>query len=1218
MRSRRSWFIGCVAVLVMLLANLVSGCGGGSITAPASDTSPGAPSTPPATATAPAITSVTPATVPAGSAAFTLQVNGSAFVSGSVAYWNKSQLTTTFVSSQQLQAAVPAALAAMGGNNAIMVANPDGQSTGKPGPQVAIQNPVPAIANLSPSSAVAGSASLEVAVTGTGFLQGSVAAFSGAPRVTTVQSATQLTVTLAAADLAAAAQANITVTNPAPGGGVSPAVAFTVAPGPPTIAAITPDSITAPAAATQITILGSGFTSQSVVVVEQQYFTPDSVTANKILVTLPKYLLLAPAVFNVRVLNSGVFSNVLEFTLVNPLPVIQSISNSTVVAGSPGFGITIQATGFVQNTQINVNGVPLAPPFAAFNNVVTIPTNALAQVGTITFSLTNPGPGGGTSNTVTMHVIAGNNYLRSVNLKANALVWNQKQQVIYAAVAANSATNGSSITAIDPATGNIVVSQPMPAEPSLLAISDDQQYLYVGMTSTAVIARLKLPDLSTDIQWTVGPAPAPNYLYSLYAMQTAPGASHTLAVTQETPAQGGSAELAIYDDGVMRPNTDSGTIQPIGYVNVFTWGADASTIYATEDTESGGPEFVYQVNAQGVKLEKTLYGALGSFSNELIYDRNEARLYDTSGSVVDASTGKALGSFGMGSSTFTIDTAQHLVYLFGGTYYPDGVNILEENGAAEIYIYDQDRFTLLNTIVLPEVGYAPGPAVDAPVMIRWGTAGLAFNAGSSIYILDGPVVTPGATPTSASGNYVEPPPQLTGLSPESVVAGSPDVTLTLTGQNFTPATSVSWSNYTLATTYVTNTQVQVVIPAADLATAIAAPLYVSNSPGEGISNILEFSVLPNLGSGVQLTALNLSGTDLVWNAANQKLYAAATIGDSLRPQTLVTIDPVAGAVTSTLPLSANPYNLAISVDDAYLYVGFANNASIQRFILPGLTPDLSIPLGIGDLPGPQGYSIAPGSVQSCDFDVSMAIAPGSDSTLAVTQGSALIEPLGCGATAVIDGATPRPTAPIAFTGSGNDYSHLAWGADATALFAQGDDCCSLQPISSLTVSSAGVVLDQTNRNDLYLGYRLHFDAGTNLLYSDGGAVTAPSTLAQVGNFNASGLVVPDSTHGVAYFLGTIPSLSGATYVLQIFDLKTYAPLKSIVLGSIVGFPNQMVRWGTSGIAFITEGGGYLDQSAPGMTYILSGDALAVTGSQPSAATGEHVQFTWRSQLHKKR
>jgi hypothetical protein len=195
-------------------------------------------------------------------------------------------------------------------------------------------------------------------------------------------------------------------------------------------------------------------------------------------------------------------------------------------------------------------------------------------------------------------VIAGNNYLRTVNLPANALVWNPIQQVIYAAVPASANSNASSIVAIDPASGNVVASQPMPAEPSLLAISEDQQYLYAGI--------------------------------------------------------------------------------------------------------------------------------------------------------------------------------------------------------------DGD----------PQVSSTAGPVYGGPTLIRWGSAGLAFNAGNSIYILDGPFVTPGTPPSSNAGTYIDFPPQLTGLIPESVVAGSPDVTLTLTGQNFTPATSVSWLNNTLATTFVSNTEVQAVIPAA--------------------------------------------------------------------------------------------------------------------------------------------------------------------------------------------------------------------------------------------------------------------------------------------------------------------------------------------------------------------------------------------------------------------
>ena len=77
----------------------------------------------------------------------------------------------------------------------------------------------------------------------------------------------------------------------------------------------------------------------------------------------------------------------------------------------------------------------------------------------------------------------------------------------------------------------------MPGEPTLLAISGDQQYLYVGMAAIATIARLKLPSLTPDIQWTTGPLPSANYTQTLYSMQVAPGLPHTLAVAQQGPGR---------------------------------------------------------------------------------------------------------------------------------------------------------------------------------------------------------------------------------------------------------------------------------------------------------------------------------------------------------------------------------------------------------------------------------------------------------------------------------------------------------------------------------------------------------------------------------------------------------------------------------------------------------------------------------------------------------
>jgi hypothetical protein len=63
----------------------------------------------------PTITSLAPATAVAGSAGFTLTVNGTGFVSSSVVNFNGTALTTTFVSATQLTAAVPAAAVATAG-----------------------------------------------------------------------------------------------------------------------------------------------------------------------------------------------------------------------------------------------------------------------------------------------------------------------------------------------------------------------------------------------------------------------------------------------------------------------------------------------------------------------------------------------------------------------------------------------------------------------------------------------------------------------------------------------------------------------------------------------------------------------------------------------------------------------------------------------------------------------------------------------------------------------------------------------------------------------------------------------------------------------------------------------------------------------------------------------------------------------------------------------
>jgi subtilisin family serine protease len=80
----------------------------------------------------PAVTSLSPSSRPAGSGAFTLTVGGSNFTSGAAVLWNGSPRGTTFVSSTQITAGIPASDLADAGSANLAVTNPDGTTTALP------------------------------------------------------------------------------------------------------------------------------------------------------------------------------------------------------------------------------------------------------------------------------------------------------------------------------------------------------------------------------------------------------------------------------------------------------------------------------------------------------------------------------------------------------------------------------------------------------------------------------------------------------------------------------------------------------------------------------------------------------------------------------------------------------------------------------------------------------------------------------------------------------------------------------------------------------------------------------------------------------------------------------------------------------------------------------------------------------------------------------
>jgi hypothetical protein len=151
----------------------------------------------------------------------------------SVVNFGGAAKTTTFVSATQLTASILAADIATAGVKPVTVTNPaPGGGTSTPVVNftvTAANNPVPTVTTLSPTNVNVGSAQFTLTVNGTGFVSTSVVNFNGTAKATTFLSATQLTATILAADVATAGTPGVTVTNPTPGGGTStPAVTFTI------------------------------------------------------------------------------------------------------------------------------------------------------------------------------------------------------------------------------------------------------------------------------------------------------------------------------------------------------------------------------------------------------------------------------------------------------------------------------------------------------------------------------------------------------------------------------------------------------------------------------------------------------------------------------------------------------------------------------------------------------------------------------------------------------------------------------------------------------------------------------------------------------------------------------------------------------------------------------------------------------------------------------
>lgn len=177
---------------------------------------------------------------------------------------------------------------------------------------------VPTVTRLSPNASMSGGPQFTLVVYGTNFSEDSIVRWNGHDRFTSFFSSTKLTASIPAGDLTSVGTANVTVVA---FGSTSNAQTFTISGSPVTvITGMLPTQAQAGSAALTLTVLGSGFTSGSVVQWNGLSRSTSFFSAGTLEATITTSDLATAGTADVSVLTGSIISNTLSFTITPTSP----------------------------------------------------------------------------------------------------------------------------------------------------------------------------------------------------------------------------------------------------------------------------------------------------------------------------------------------------------------------------------------------------------------------------------------------------------------------------------------------------------------------------------------------------------------------------------------------------------------------------------------------------------------------------------------------------------------------------------------------------------------------------------------------------------------------------------------------------------------------------------------------------------------------------------
>ncbi|MBZ5629004.1 MAG: CHAP domain-containing protein [Acidobacteriia bacterium] len=239
-----------------------------------------------------------------------------------------------------------------------------------------------------PSSVTVGAAAQVLTINGTGFLASSTVTYNAQAHTATFVSSTQLTISLSTSDQAAAGNYPLVVTNPAPGGGTSNALNFTVSNPVPTVSSASPLVIAAGAPDTTIALTGTNFLPASKVNFNGAPLPTNFVSSTQLTAIIPSASLHQSANDQITILNPSPGGGISATQTLSVVVIGSLTMTAAPQSGGPGNGPWQLSIAAADSAGNSVQGLTVS--LGASEGTLSLTGGITDSSGTITATISPP------------------------------------------------------------------------------------------------------------------------------------------------------------------------------------------------------------------------------------------------------------------------------------------------------------------------------------------------------------------------------------------------------------------------------------------------------------------------------------------------------------------------------------------------------------------------------------------------------------------------------------------------------------------------------------------------------------------------------------------------------------------------------------------------------------------------------------------------------------